>query len=220
MVGVDGSVPSKAALAWAVRQARLTGAAVEAVIAWELPAMAGYPVPIPRISTRRTWPQQVLAAAIAGSPARAEPVEIEIQVTEGNAARAPLDASGGADLLVVGSRGHGGFVEALLGLDRQHCVHHATCPVVVIRDSVTGPWAAGHRPVAGHLNGRAAGLIGISQGTTVEVADSPARRSRPSCRPHGRTSSPGMPGFGQAHRAWPTWLSPSARTAQRPARSP
>ena len=47
---------------------------------------------------------------------------------------APLNASAGADLLVVGSRGHGGFVEALLGSVGQHCVHHATCPVVVIRD--------------------------------------------------------------------------------------
>ena len=45
VVGVDGSVPSKAALAWAVKQARLTGAAVEAVIAWEFPATYGYPVP-------------------------------------------------------------------------------------------------------------------------------------------------------------------------------
>ena len=44
-----------------------------------------------------------------------------------------LDASDGADLLVVGSRGHGGFVEALLGSTGQHCVNHATCPVVVIR---------------------------------------------------------------------------------------
>ena len=60
------------------------------------------------------------------------------KVVEGNAARVLLDASAGADLLVVGSRGHGGFVEALLGSVGQHCVHHATCPVVVIRDSAVG----------------------------------------------------------------------------------
>ena len=53
VVGVDGSVPSKAALAWAVKQARLTGATVEAVIAWELPATYGYPVPVPR--HHRLW---------------------------------------------------------------------------------------------------------------------------------------------------------------------
>jgi len=49
-----------------------------------------------------------------------------------------LDAAAGADLLVVGSRGYGGFAEALLGSVGQHCVHHATCPVVIIRDSRTG----------------------------------------------------------------------------------
>jgi nucleotide-binding universal stress UspA family protein len=54
-------------------------------------------------------------------------------IVEGNAAQVLLDASDGADLLVVGSRGHGGFTEALLGSVSQHCVHHAHCPVVVIR---------------------------------------------------------------------------------------
>jgi nucleotide-binding universal stress UspA family protein len=56
---------------------------------------------------------------------------------EGNAAQALIDAAAGAELLVVGSRGHGGFVEALLGSVGQHCVQHASCPVLVIRDSVT-----------------------------------------------------------------------------------
>ena len=55
------------------------------------------------------------------------------RVVEGNPAQVLLDASDGADLLVVGSRGHGGFAEALLGSVSQHCVHHAHCPVVVIR---------------------------------------------------------------------------------------
>ena len=50
-----------------------------------------------------------------------------------------INESADADLLVVGSRGHGGFVEALFGSTGQHAVHHATCPVVVIRDSATGP---------------------------------------------------------------------------------
>jgi nucleotide-binding universal stress UspA family protein len=58
---------------------------------------------------------------------------VRARVVEGNAAQVLLDASDGADLLVVGSRGHGGFTEALLGSVSQHCVHHARCPVVVIR---------------------------------------------------------------------------------------
>ena len=138
VVGVDGSVPSKAALAWAVKQARLTGATVEAVIAWELPATYGFPVPVPAMDYGGLA-AEVLAGAIAEASSPGEPVKIRSTVAEGSAARVLLDASAGAELLVVGSRGHGGFTEALLGSVGQHCVHHATCPVVVIRDSLTGP---------------------------------------------------------------------------------
>ncbi len=140
VVGVDGSVPSKVALAWAIRQARLAGAVVDAVIAWQLPLAFRTPWP-PGLGTDfRELAAHVLADAIAdvsdpGSPGQAE---IRPKVVEGNAAEVLLDASAGAELLVVGSRGHGGFAEALLGSVGQHCVHHATCPVVVIRDSATG----------------------------------------------------------------------------------
>ncbi len=137
VVGVDGSVPSKAALSWAVEQGRLTGAVVEAVIAWEFPATYGYPVPVSGVNWEQLA-QQVVSEAAADVAEGAAPVKVTYKVVEGNAAQALLDESAGADLLVVGSRGHGGFVEALLGSTGQHCVHHATCPVVVIRDSVTG----------------------------------------------------------------------------------
>ena len=137
-VGVDGSDPSKAALAWAIRQGRLTGATVEAVIAWELPVNYGTPAPLmpPRTDFEETA-TEVITLAIADVSSPDDQVTIRRKVVEGNAPRTLLDASAGADLLVVGSRGHGGFVEALLGSVGQHCVHHATCPVVVIRDSVT-----------------------------------------------------------------------------------
>ncbi len=137
VVGVDGSVPSKAALAWAVRQARLTGAAVEAIIAWEFPATFGYPLPRSDVD-RQHLAARAVADAVAEVSGPGEPVKISSKVAEGNAARVLVDASAGAELLVVGSRGHGGFVEALLGSVGQHCVHHASCPVVVIRGSVEG----------------------------------------------------------------------------------
>jgi len=138
VVGVDGSDPSKAALVWAIRQGRLTGATVEAVIAWELPVNYGTPAPLmPPRTDYEEVAREVITFAIADVSSPDEQVTIKGKVVEGNAPRVLLDASAGADLLVVGSRGHGGFAEALLGSVGQHCVHHATCPVVVIRDSVT-----------------------------------------------------------------------------------
>jgi nucleotide-binding universal stress UspA family protein len=138
VVGVDGSAPSRAALAWAARQARLTGATVEAIIAWQYPATYGYTMPAaPEINYNyEEIAAKVIADTIAEVCGRGEPVTLISRVVEGNAAQVLLDASAGAELLVVGSRGHGGFFEALLGSVGQHCVHHATCPVVVIRGSV------------------------------------------------------------------------------------
>jgi nucleotide-binding universal stress UspA family protein len=132
VVGVDGSASARAALAWAVRQAQLTGAVVEAVIAWEFPVAYGYAAPAMDIDFEELATKTV-TAAIAEVTAESGPVAIQHKVVEGNAAQVLLAESAGADLLVVGSRGHGGFVGALLGSTGQHCVHHATCPVVVIR---------------------------------------------------------------------------------------
>lgn len=137
VVGVDGSVPSKSALSWAVEQGRLTGAVVEAVIAWEFPATYGYPIPVTGVDCEQLA-QQAVGEVVAEAAEAAAPVKITYKVVQGNAAQVLLKESVGADLLVVGNRGHGGFVEALLGSTSQHCVHHAGCPVVVIRDSVTG----------------------------------------------------------------------------------
>ncbi len=132
VVGVDGSESARAALAWAVRQAQLTGAVVEAVIAWEYPVAYGYAAPAMDLDFEELATKTV-TAAITEATAESGPVAIQHKVVEGNAAQVLLAESAGADLLVVGSRGHGGFVGALLGSTGQHCVHHATCPVVVIR---------------------------------------------------------------------------------------
>jgi nucleotide-binding universal stress UspA family protein len=137
VVGVDGSVPSKAALGWAARQAVLTGAVVDAVIAWHFPAAYGFLVPVTPAADFEEIAAKVLAEAIAEVSATAGLVKIRSKVAEGNAAQILLTESARAGLLVVGSRGHGGFAEALLGSVGQHCVHHATCPVVVIRGAVT-----------------------------------------------------------------------------------
>ena len=133
---MDGSEPSKEALAWAVRQGELTGATVEAVIAWDFPSSYGA-VPVADVDFEEIA-AQVLSDAIAelGSAASVQP-----RVLRGHAAQVLADASHGADLLVVGSRGHGGFVGSLLGSVSLHCVHHASCPVVVIRGRQAAPGA-------------------------------------------------------------------------------
>jgi nucleotide-binding universal stress UspA family protein len=125
------------ALRWAIRQAGLTGAAVDAVIAWNYPAAAGgygwAPTGMEGGFDFRENAEKVLANAITGTVDPRSDIPVLARAVEGIAAQVLLDASDGADLLVVGSRGHGGFTEALLGSVSQHCGHHAHCPVVVIR---------------------------------------------------------------------------------------
>jgi nucleotide-binding universal stress UspA family protein len=137
VVGVDGSAASKAALAWAIGQAKLTGAAVEAVTAWEIPLAFRTPIPPGLITDFRQQAVDELAETVADLSGPADKVEIRSKVMEGNAAEVLVNESDGADLLVVGSRGRSGFTRALLGSVGQHCVHHAVCPVVIIRNSGT-----------------------------------------------------------------------------------
>jgi nucleotide-binding universal stress UspA family protein len=133
VVGVDGSGQSVQALAWASRQAKLTGATVEAVIAWDFPAYYGHAAPAIDVDWEGMATQVVTRAVAEVSSASPGTAAIRYKVCQGNAAAVLLNAAAGADLLVVGSRGHGGFAEALLGSVGQHCVQHASCPVVVIR---------------------------------------------------------------------------------------
>ena len=138
VAGVDGSPSSISALCWAIRQAGLTGTAVDAVIAWHYPVIVGGGYGVAPMVTAGGFDlkenaEKVLADAISAAVDSASSVPVHARVVEGNAAQVLIDASDGADLLVVGSRGHGGFTEAMLGSVSQHCVHHAPCPVVVIR---------------------------------------------------------------------------------------
>ena len=137
VVGVDGSDCSKAALTWAITQARLTGANVEAVSAWRDPAMYGYGMgfaPVPDIGeSMAALAQKTLDRAVDEvSAALQQPVQVTTRVEEGHPAQILPRAAAGAQMLVVGSRGHGAFAGMLLGSVSQHCVQHPPCPVVVI----------------------------------------------------------------------------------------
>jgi nucleotide-binding universal stress UspA family protein len=137
VAGVDGSAPSIAAFRWAVEQAEVTGGSVDAVMAWELPVAGGSygwapTVPFDDTDYRELAAKTLNAAVEAVGPPPGAP--IKQSVVEGNPAQVLLNAAKDADLLVVGNRGHGAFVDALIGSVSVRCLHHATCPVVIVRD--------------------------------------------------------------------------------------
>ena len=139
VVGVDGSGGSIAALRWAAREASLRAIAVHVVMAWQRPMQYGAPNMFGPGMDPSYDIEKSLAAAGAEETARLveearkeRDVPMTWETIEGHPAMALLAVVEDADILVVGSRGHGGFVSALLGSVSQHVVAHARCPVVVI----------------------------------------------------------------------------------------
>ena len=113
-------------------EAKLRGAALEAVYVWEMPLMAGRDAPpllVPVEDLRDDAANMLMSVLEEEAP----DAGITQTVVEGNAADALVDISDGADMLVVGSRGHGGFAGLLLGSISSQCSHHAGCPLVIIR---------------------------------------------------------------------------------------
>jgi nucleotide-binding universal stress UspA family protein len=135
VVGVDGTDSSRQALIWAVRYAALIGAGIDAVISWNYPT--GYGMG----GVASDWnpgedARDLLAETVASVLGGDIPVPLTQVVREGNAARVLLDETKDAQMLVVGSRGHGGFAGLLLGSVSAHCAEHAHCPVLVIHGKV------------------------------------------------------------------------------------
>jgi nucleotide-binding universal stress UspA family protein len=139
VVGVDGSAGAQAALRFAVEDAVRRGVPVEAVTshrppeAWmDFDAVGGFDYDQAEAeAVERT--ERFIAEVLHEVP---EPhPEIHVTVVLGSAADALIRESAGADLLVVGSRGHGGFSSMLLGSTSMHCVLHASCPVTVVHSS-------------------------------------------------------------------------------------
>lgn len=138
IVGVDGSESSQAALLWAYEEAAHHGASITVVSTWHPPAMPMTP-PYGNIAEQgyQTQPQAdalaLLDKFVNALDARTPAVDVRTSVEEGNPAKVLIERSQEADLLVVGSRGLGGFKGMLLGSVSQHLVGHADCPVVVVR---------------------------------------------------------------------------------------
>lgn len=131
IVGVDGSSDSVRALEWAAEYARWVEAPLHGVISWEVPTLYGDTFSDKWDSTGvEQKHREVLDKAVG--QALGEGAQVEPHVERGNAAKVLVRASKDAQLVVVGSRGHGGFSGMLLGSVSQHLVTHARCPVVVM----------------------------------------------------------------------------------------
>ena len=135
VVGVDGSRRSKDALRWAAHEAELTGATLELVMAWQ-PLNPDAWIPHDRsfrdgLAMTQQYLERITAEVFEDFPE----AKYEAHAVEGPAAKALVQASRHAALVVVGNRGRSGFAGLLLGSVSLHCVLHAHCPVVEVRDS-------------------------------------------------------------------------------------
>jgi nucleotide-binding universal stress UspA family protein len=133
IVGVDGSDASVEALRWAGRLATGTGARIEAIATWDIPTAYGWGAP----PLTAEWDpkadmEKALTSAVDAAFGATRPVDMEMLVAQGHPAKVLLDRSHDALMLVVGSRGHGGFAGLLLGSVSTAVAEHATCPVLVV----------------------------------------------------------------------------------------
>jgi nucleotide-binding universal stress UspA family protein len=137
VVGVDGSACARQALAWAIEEAKLRGDEVVAVHACPYPLLAptmeGIAPVLPGPDYDRDA-QRLLEREIEAVRGEPNGVKVTPRVSELSPAPALVRASDGADLLVLGSRGLGGFTGMVLGSVGQQCAQHAKCPVVIIHD--------------------------------------------------------------------------------------
>jgi nucleotide-binding universal stress UspA family protein len=139
VVGVDHSEGAKEALRFAHDEAKLRQATLRVVHAWQLGYVAAsfipgsYPELGDELDALRDGAEAALEAVLHEIVPTPGAVEIERRVVEGSPSAVLVDESREADLLVVGSRGLGGFGGLLLGSVSQQCAHHASCPVVIVR---------------------------------------------------------------------------------------
>jgi nucleotide-binding universal stress UspA family protein len=133
VIGVDESRGAAAALHWAVREAERRGWATRAVLAWG-PHSDRHTLPDEWFDPNDVEPdaRAALDAAVVRAVGLDAAQTVERQVVCGRAAPALIAASDGAELLVVGARGLGGFRRLMLGSVSDQCLHHAACPVAIV----------------------------------------------------------------------------------------
>jgi nucleotide-binding universal stress UspA family protein len=141
VVGVDGSSGSRAALTWALEHAGASGAELVAVMAYDAGVAwidVGSEYQEPMMKEARRQAEQRLHEVLAESVSADRGVHAVAVVGFGPAADVLVETAADADLLVVGTRGRGGFSGLLLGSVSQRCVERAPCPVVVVPSREAG----------------------------------------------------------------------------------
>ena len=131
IVGVDGSESAKEALRWAAEYAAALGSPLEALTVWDMPITFGWVASLEEDDPEKgaLHALEALVRDVLGDSA-----SVTTKVERGHPAFVLVEASQRAGLLVVGSRGRGGFSGMLIGSVSQYCVQHASCPVVVFRE--------------------------------------------------------------------------------------
>lgn len=147
VVGVDGSDPSINALRWAARLAPGLGASIDAVAAWQLPNTYGFAA-YPEGYRPDDDAASVLKTALVEAFGENRPPGLRERVVAGNPAQVLTEASRDATMVVVGSRGHGGFAGLLIGSVSSYVAEHAACPVLVIRRGARGLGEPVDKPTA------------------------------------------------------------------------
>ena len=132
LVGVDGSASSLTALRWAARLAPTLDADIEALMVWDYPTNFGWSAALAQDWRPDNDARKALEAALDEAFDAERPVDLKADIAEGPAAAVLRDRSATALLLIVGSRGHGGFTGLLLGSVSTACAEHAKCPVLVV----------------------------------------------------------------------------------------
>jgi nucleotide-binding universal stress UspA family protein len=131
VVGIDGSAASIDALDWAGRQAQIVNLPLELIMAWDWPSSYGWVATLPGDYDPSQGLPELLSRAASDLRAKYPEVEVATRVMQGHPAQLLVHVAKGADLLVIGSRGHGEFVGMLIGSVGEYCATHAHCPVLV-----------------------------------------------------------------------------------------
>lgn len=134
VVGVDGSPASQAALQWAAKEAAGRGCDLRVIHAYDWHVIgARAPIGGPLADDARARAEKLVASAVADAKALAPQIAVGGEAVLGSPGHSLVAASPDAELVVVGSRGRGGFASLLLGSVSQQVATHAAGPVVVVR---------------------------------------------------------------------------------------